>query len=436
MKIEGFSKLSKIEKIKLISNTLFNNNLLLTDKLKTFWHSDNKTQKLFDEFSENTISNFHLPFGVVPNVKINNKIYIVPMVIEESSVVAACSRSGKYWFDRGGFKAKVINNEKIGHVHFDWTGDFDEIQTLFADNIDKLYLEIESLQSSMKKRGGGIKDIRFKNLTNLEPGFGQIEITFDTCDAMGANFVNSILEAVGHKFKRIVDRKLIGIGELEIIMCILSNYTPDCLVRASVSCPISELDDNSLGMTPEVFANKIYKAVRISKIDKYRATTHNKGIFNGIDAVVLATGNDFRAIEACGHTYASRDGSYQGLTDCKIEEGIFTLTLEIPLSVGTVGGLTSLHPLAEFSLDLLQRPSANDLMQIIATIGLAQNFAALKSLVTSGIQKGHMKMHLMNILNHLEANESEREQTKIEFSTKAVSYSSVREYLGTLRNYQ
>jgi hydroxymethylglutaryl-CoA reductase len=188
-------------------------------------------------------------------------------------------------------------------------------------------------------------------------------------------------------------------------------------------------------MSPEEFASKFARAIRISKIDVTRATTHNKGIFNGIDAVVIATGNDFRAVEACGHAYAARDGQYRGLSDVKIEDGKFTFSLEIPLSVGTVGGLTSLHPIAKLSLGMLGEPNAQELMKVIATIGLAQNFGAVRSLVTSGIQKGHMKMHLMNILNHLEANHDEREAAKAHFANEIISFKGVREFIGKLRNY-
>jgi len=256
---------------------------------------------------------------------------------------------------------------------------------------------------------------------------------------MGANFINSVLDSLGQTFKNLAqqydafneDEK-----QVQVIMAILSNYTPDCLVKVEVSCPVEQLDDKSHGMSAAEFASKFNRAVRIAKIDVNRATTHNKGIFNGIDAVVLATGNDFRAIEACGHTWAARDGQYRGLSDCTVEDGIFTFSLEIPLSVGTVGGLTALHPMAKFSLELLGNPSAKELMTIIAATGLAQNFAALRSLVTSGIQKGHMKMHLMNILNHLEANDKERDHIREAFKDRIISFTDVRNELALIRKYQ
>lgn len=216
-------------------------------------------------------------------------------------------------------------------------------------------------------------------------------------------------------------------------MSILSNYTPDCLVRAWVECPIDELGTFE-PYTSLQLAERFQKAIQIAKVDPYRAATHNKGIFNGIDAVVLATANDFRAVEANGHTYAARDGQYRGLTDCTISDGIFRFWLEIPMAIGTVGGLTSLHPMAKHSLELLGHPSAEDLMMIIAVMGLAQNFAAVRSLVTTGIQKGHMRMHLYNVLASLNATEKEIEQAVVHFRNEVVSYSAVRDFIGNLRS--
>jgi hydroxymethylglutaryl-CoA reductase len=183
----------------------------------------------------------------------------------------------------------------------------------------------------------------------------------------------------------------------------------------------------------ELYARKFVQAVEIAQVEPFRAVTHNKGIMNGIDAVVLATGNDFRAVAAGAHAFASKDGSYKSLTGASITEGIFEFWIEIPLSLGTVGGLTKLHPLARLSMEILQNPSAKELMQITAVAGLAQNFAALRALTTTGIQHGHMKMHLMNILNQLEANVHEKELIIEAFQHKTVTHSAVAEYLHHLR---
>lgn len=438
--ISGFSKMTKIEKIEFLAREFFDNPDRSKKLLKSFWHPDANAQKIFDEFSENTLTNFMSPYGVVPNVDINGKTYCVPLVIEESSVVAAAAKAAKFWSSRGGFKATVISTTKAGQVHLIWDGkDSNKFQKFFETVKDKLIEETKPLTSNMEKRGGGLLDLKLVNREADEPGYYQLWAEFETCDAMGANFINSVLESLGQTFKNLAATH-VEFNEQEkqvqVIMAILSNYTPDCLVKVEVSCPVEQLDDKSHGMSAAEFASKFNRAVRIAKIDVNRATTHNKGIFNGIDAVVLATGNDFRAIEACGHTWAARDGQYRGLSDCTVEDGIFTFSLEIPLSVGTVGGLTALHPMAKFSLELLGNPSAKELMTIIAATGLAQNFAALRSLVTSGIQKGHMKMHLMNILNHLEANDKERDHIREAFKDRIISFTDVRNELALIRKYQ
>jgi hydroxymethylglutaryl-CoA reductase len=215
-------------------------------------------------------------------------------------------------------------------------------------------------------------------------------------------------------------------------MSILSNYIPDCLVRAEVSCRVEDLSDDET-ISPHEFAAKFIQAVKIAEVEPYRAVTHNKGIMNGVDAVVLATGNDFRAVEAGVHAYASRNGKYSSLSHVKIEDGIFTFWMEIPLALGTVGGLTGLHPLVKLSLELLHHPTAKELMQVVAVAGLAQNFAALRSLTTTGIQQGHMKMHLMNILNQFAATEIEKQTLTEHFKTNIVTHSAVAEAINDLR---
>ena len=436
--IKGFSKLSKLEKVNLVTSTYFDSPEKAKEVLLNFWHKDQSLQQVIDEFSENTISNFYFPFGVVPNVQINGKIMCVPMVIEESSVVAASAKSANFWLTRGGFKVVVSGVIKIGQVHFIWNGNSEKMHQFFSLKKAELLQSVAELNANMKARGGGILDLTLIDKTLEEEGYYQIRGEFNTCDAMGANFINSLLETLGKRFKEMIMTEEAfedSEREVQIIMCILSNYTPKCLVKAQVSCPINELNDSSLGMGAEEFAQKFARAIRISKIDVSRATTHNKGIFNGIDAVVLATGNDFRAVEACGHTYASRDGQYRGLSDVEINDGQFIFSLELPISVGTIGGLTSLHPMAKLSLQMLGNPDAQELMKVVACIGLAQNFAAVRSLVTSGIQKGHMKMHLMNILNHLEANENEREKAKIHFENEIITFKAVRDFVTSLRHY-
>ena len=431
----GFSKLSKQEKINWIANTYFANPNQAISLVKQYWNADEKLQQLHDDFIENTISNFYLPLGVAPNFLINGNYFTIPMAIEESSVVAAASKSAKYWSERGGFKTTVINTEKIGQVHFIYNGNANKLKNFFNKIKPKFFSETESITKNMQKRGGGILDIELRNKTVLIENYYQLHATFETKDSMGANFINSCLEQFAKTLKdEAQENKDFSEVEknIEVVMSILSNYVPNCLVRAEVSCKIEDLADKNI-QNPTEFAQKFVRAVQIAKVEPFRAVTHNKGIMNGIDAVVLATGNDFRAVEAGIHAYASRNGQYESLSNAKIENGIFNFWIEIPLALGTVGGLTSLHPLVKFSLEMLEKPSAAMLMQIVAVAGLAQNFAALRSLTTTGIQEGHMKMHLNNILNQFDANENERILIKNHFKSNAVSHSAVVDFIENMR---
>ena len=394
--------------------------------LKSYWHLDSDIQKLHDEFIENTLTNFYIPYGVAPNFLINGKLYCLPLAIEESSVVAAASKAAKFWVNRGGFKSSVISTTKIGHVHFIWNGkDTKKFNEFFISIKEDLIENTNPITKNMRTRGGGILDIELKNKTADEPGYFQIQARFETCDSMGANFINSVLEDFAQTLKhKIVQSNLID-KDIQIVMCILSNYTPECLVRCEVSCPVQDL--------PTEFAEKFIRAVRIAEIEPYRAVTHNKGIMNGIDSVVLATGNDFRAVEACVHAYAARNGKYTSLTHAEVVDGIFRFWIDVPLSLGTVGGITNLHPMVKFSHELLGKPSAPELLEITAAAGLAQNFSALRSLVTTGIQKGHMKMHLLNILNQLESTEEEKSIIVEYFKDKVHTYYATVEIFCKLR---
>ncbi|MEW4923727.1 hydroxymethylglutaryl-CoA reductase, degradative [Algibacter sp. 2305UL17-15] len=433
--ISGFSKLSKSEKIDWIVDTYFSNTTDAKQVLKQYWHTDGKLQQLHDEFIENTISNYYLPLGVAPNFLINGKMHTIPMAIEESSVVAAASKSAKFWLDRGGFKAEVISTKKVGQVHFMFHGEFDVLERFFNTVTSKLIEDAKSLTENMEKRGGGILDIELRNKTEDLKGYYQLHASFETLNAMGANFINSCLEQFATTFKREA-LNFEGFSDeerhIEIVMSILSNYVPECLVKVEVSCPVEDLTENK-NISAQEFANKFVQAIKIAEVEPFRAVTHNKGIMNGIDAVVLATGNDFRAVEAGVHAYASRNGRYSSLSHAEINDDVFRFWMEIPLALGTVGGLTGLHPLVKLSLELLHKPSAKELMQIVAVAGLAQNFAALRSLITTGIQQGHMKMHLMNILNQFEANDAEKLTLTEHFKTNTVTHVAVVAALNKLR---
>ena len=433
--VNGFSRFTKNKKIEWLSENYLQDNPEAIKILKQYWNDNEKVQQLHDEFIENTITNFYLPLGLAPNFLINGDYHVLPMAIEESSVVAAASKAGKFWSERGGFKAEIINTEKIGQVHFLFMGSHQKLRSFFEKIKPELRKAVKPITQNMEKRGGGIIDIDLIDKTDELDNYYQLFATFNTKDSMGANFINSCLE----KFAEVLKNEAARDAEfseaekdIEVIMSILSNYVPNCLVRAEVSCPVDRLSENK-EISGKQFAEKFLQAVRIAEIEPYRAVTHNKGVMNGIDAVVLATGNDFRAVEAGVHAYASRNGSYSSLTHASIEDGIFKFWIEIPLALGTVGGLTSLHPLVKLALEILQKPSAEELMKIVAVAGLAQNFAAIRSLTTTGIQQGHMKMHLMNILNQHQATKKEK-QILTEFFTKnTITHSSVVEELKKLR---
>ena len=433
--VSGFSKKTKAEKIEWLAENYLQNNPNSIQILKNYWNEDASLQQLHDDFIENTLSNYYLPFGVAPNFLINEKLYVLPMVTEESSVVAAASNAAKFWLERGGFKAEVISTEKNGQIHFNFFGSEKDIEAFFEEVKQKLRHSIEAIEKNMKARGGGLLELSLMDKSHILDGYFYIHATFETLDAMGANFINSCLEKMAHTFdEEARNFETFQKNEIypEVVMSILSNYVPECLVRAEVSCKVEELTTKHYD--GKQFAEKFMRAIEIAKTESRRAVTHNKGIMNGVDAVVLATGNDFRAVEAGVHAYAARNSYYGSLTHAKIENDIFTFWIELPLAVGTVGGLTSLHPLTKLAFEILQKPNSKELMKILAVAGLAQNFAAIRSLVTTGIQKGHMKMHLMNILNQFHASKEEKEKAVEYFKTNTVSHNAVLDLLEGYRN--
>lgn len=428
--ISGFYKKSKQEKISWLRAHYFQEDAETLGILESYWHANSETQSLHDEFIENTVSNFYLPIGIAPNFNINGKLLAVPMAIEESSVVAAAANSAKFWLERGGFHTEVLSSTKNGQIHLTYSGDKSHFITFFKQHKTQLIDAITEIQKNMKARGGGLLDLELVDSTEELNDYYQLHASFETLDAMGANFINSCLEAIAKNLEDLAATYTPFIEQDAfpyVEMSILSNYVPECTVRAEVHCKVSDLAHGEL--SGEEFSRRLIRAVNIAKAEPRRAVTHNKGVMNGIDAVVIATGNDFRAIEAGVHAYASKDGKYTSLTHAEVKDDEFRFWIELPLALGTVGGLTSLHPMVRFSLGLLGNPSAKELMEITAVAGLAQNFAALRSLVTTGIQKGHMRMHLGNILNQLNANTNQKKAVEAYFKERTVSFKAVKEYL-------
>ena len=429
--ISGFSRFDRAQRIKYI---IEHTRLAVSERarLDDYCAPEEQQQQVFSGMIENYIANFPIPMGIVTNMVINDQSYVVPFVTEESSVVAAAAKAAKYWASRGGFRASVNTMTKKGQVHFTWNGNQEHISRLFTGFKKKLLDATLGLTEKMRQRGGGITNIRLLNKTTQLPGYYQIDVSFETADAMGANFINSCLETIALALQHLPELNADG-NSVEIILSILSNYTPDCKVRCRIECPIEELTDWNKYLSGMAFATKFKQAVDIANFDISRAVTHNKGIFNGVDAVLLATGNDWRATAAAGHAYASRDGSYKGLTTICLTDNTFKYELELPLAIGTVGGITNIHPLVKNSLAMMNDPDARTLMMVAAASGLATNFSAIASLITTGIQEGHMRMHLSNITNQLNTNYAERELILGHFRGKTVSFAAVENFIDQIR---
>ena len=427
--IRGFSKLTEEEKRNFIARNC-KDPVQAEDRLERFLMEDESDRVPFLELSENTVSSFHTPYGIAPNLMVDGKIYHVPMAIEESSVVAAASHSARFWAERGGFRVTGLTTVKVGHVYFRWFGEPGYLRERWQQL--KLFLleRLKKLTVNMVRRGGGILSLDLTDQTSVIDNLYKLELKVETINSMGANFINTCLEdiAEGLELYFKVEDDPAG-NKLQVAMSILSNYTAECLVSVEASCAIEDLRPIAGAMQVNTLAEKLELAYRIALHDPSRAVTHNKGIMNGVDAVLMATGNDYRAAEAAAHAFASRDGMYRALSTCKLESGRVIIGLTIPMAVGTVGGITNLHPLARLSLEILGNPNARELMGIVASVGLASNFAAIRSLVTTGIQKGHMRLHLSNILNMLNVNNGLRAEAELYFSNRKVSFNAVMHFL-------
>lgn len=380
----GFSKKSLQERLQILKDY----HLLNEDNQTNLEHNHMLPLSTADQMSENVLATFALPYSFVPDVLVDEEVYQVPFVTEEPSVVAAASFAAKIIKRSGGFKTTIHNRQMIGQVALYQVANI-EVAIKNIQNHKQELLELANqAHPSIVNRGGGACDLRVEWL-NGEAEFLVVYLTVDTQEAMGANILNTMLEALKTPLEELTGG--------ESLMAILSNYATEALVTATCEIDIRFLDRNKSEALD--IAKKIVLVSQFAKQDPYRASTHNKGIFNGIDAVVLATGNDWRAIEAGAHTYASRNGSYQGLTTWSIKEATQTLCGEItlPLPIATKGGSIGLNPTVEVSFDLLKQPTAKEFASIIASIGLAQNFAALKALVSTGIQHGHMKLQAKSL---------------------------------------
>ncbi|MDU3458511.1 MULTISPECIES: hydroxymethylglutaryl-CoA reductase, degradative [Streptococcus] len=390
----GFSKKTYHERLELLKAQA----LLSPEKQTSLEQDEQISLAVADQLSENVVGTFSLPYSIIPEILVNDQDYTVPYVTEEPSVVAAASYASKIIKRAGGFTAQVHERQMIGQVALYQVADPEQAQEKIASKKAELLELANQAYPSIVKRGGGARYLHVEQIKG-ETDFLVVYLHVDTQEAMGANMLNTMLEAL----KPVLEE----LSQGQSLMGILSNYATDALVTASCRIAFRYLSPQR-DQGREV-AEKIALASQFAQADPYRATTHNKGIFNGIDAILIATGNDWRAIEAGAHAFASRDGRYQGLSqwtlDMEREELVGEMTL--PMPVATKGGSIGLNPRVALSHELLGNPSAKELAQIIVSIGLAQNFAALKALVSTGIQQGHMKLQAKSLALLAGASESE-----------------------------
>ena len=390
----GFSKKSYQERLELLKAQA----LLSPERQESLEQDEQMSVTVADQLSENVVGTFSLPYSLVPEVLVNGQEYTVPYVTEEPSVVAAASYASKIIKRAGGFTAQIHQRRMIGQVALYQVDDPDLAQEKIASKKAELLELANQAYPSIVKRGGGARDLHVEQIKG-ETDFLVVYLHVDTQEAMGANMLNTMLEAL----KPVLEE----LSQGQSLMGILSNYATDSLVTAS--CRIAFRYLSRQKDQGREIAEKIALANQFAQADPYRAATHNKGIFNGVDAILIATGNDWRAIEAGAHAFASRDGHYQGLScwtlDLEREELVGEMTL--PMPVATKGGSIGLNPRVALSHELLGNPSAKELAQIIVSIGLAQNFAALKALVSTGIQQGHMKLQAKSLALLAGASESE-----------------------------
>ena len=380
-RLPGFAKLSPTERIE----ALLKEGLLTWDEAQILKEQKGLPLSIADQLTENVLSTFDLPFSLAPYFLINGRDYVLPMVTEEPSVVAAASFAAKLIQRSGGFTTQVHQRQMIGEIALTDVEDVEVASKRILEDKETLLQLANEAYPSIVKRGGGARDLWVEN----KGDFLIVYLAVDPKEAMGANMLNTMLEALTDRIQELSGG--------QALMAILSNLATRSLVSARCA-----IDFKALSRNPEEaieIAHRMELASQLAQVDPYRAATHNKGIFNGIDALVLATGNDWRAIEAGAHAYAAQSGPYKGLSSwtSQPEEKKLYGEITLPMPVATKGGSIGLNPTVQVSHRLLGEPSAIELAGVIASLGLAQNFAALKALVTTGIQAGHMKLQARSL---------------------------------------
>lgn len=374
---KGFSKLNCKERL----DRLMAMGALQTEDVKYLNDGGLSSPDLAEKFIENVIGYFQLPLGVATNFLIDGKDYVIPMAVEETSIIAAASKTARWIRENGEITTETVGDLIIGQIQIAKVRNYEKLSNAIEKN--KLYLIDQANQyvaQGLVQRGGGVRDI---NVRKVPRGDGDdmaiVHVMADPCDCMGANIMNQVCEFLKAPIQELSD---------EVVnLCILSNLVDTKLTRATVKMR---------GINPEL-GQAIAEASLFAQQDPYRAATNNKGVLNGIDPILIATGNDWRAVEAGVHAYASRDGQYRSVTRWQMVGDELTGVFEAPVVLGTVGGVTNLHPSAKMCLEMLGTKKANELSRIIAAVGLVQNLGALRALTTEGIIEGHMKLHIKNL---------------------------------------
>lgn len=415
---QGFSKLAQEERFKRLVAL----GAMTEEDVAFLQQGGIKNNELAEKLIENVVGYFQLPLGVASNFRIDGIDYVIPLAVEETSIIAALSKTAKWIRQNGEIKTSIAGNCIVGQIQLAKVSNLSHFIAIFNENRQVLINKVnEEVAISMVRRGGGVDDLIIRHKVRQDGGdMVVIHLTMDSCDAMGANLINQALEYLKGPIEKLT-------GE-QVTMCILSNLNDQKLTTAEVTIRNVE---------PEL-GERLQEASLFADLDPYRAATHNKGVMNGMDPVLIATGNDWRAVEAGVHAYASRNGRYEAISQWRYHEGVLSGKLTAPIIVGIVGGVTSLHPTAALCLRMLNVKSANQLSRVIAAVGLVQNLGAITALCTKGIVEGHMKLHIDNLLLASEATIEEMSVLKILLQQwlityKRVSLTNAQELLANMR---
>jgi len=415
---EGFSKLERPERFQ----RLLEMGVISIEDVQFLQAGGIQDVSLAESFIENVIGYFQIPLGVATNFNIDGRDQVIPMAVEETSIIAAASKTAKWIKQNGNIKTQNLGKEIIGQVQLSHIRNFENFKMTIEQNKQFLIQEANAkVASQMVKRGGGVREIYVRQIPRGDgTDMAVIHVLADTCNAMGANIINQVCEFLKPMIEALTSEK--------VTMCILSNLVDTKLTRAQVL--INKIDP--------VLGERIAEASLFAQNDPYRAATNNKGVLNGIDPVLVATGNDWRAVEAGVHSYAARTGQYRSITRWVFDGKNLMGTLVAPICVGTVGGVTALHPTAQLCLKMLKVNNANELSRIVAAVGLVQNLGAIRALVSEGITQGHMRLHIQNLALSAGATEVEIPLIKkilegILAKTKRISLSHAVEALSDLR---